>query len=460
MSFKNLHHIKRAFRETDVICIIDKNARILYYNNYNDIHNKLGTEEVVGKPFLEVYPWLDWETSTALKVLKTGEAVVNQPQVMQLDDGTEVNSINTAFPLKNEEGILGVVFLSYDINSIVSTVESESQNEREHNLGSKYQFSDIITRNAEVMRIIAQLKRAAKFDSNILIYGETGTGKELFVHSIHNTSNRASKPFISQNCAAIPKNLMESLFFGTTKGSFTGSEEKKGLFELANGGTIFLDEINSMPLSLQAKLLRVLENGKVRRIGGRKEYKTDVRIIASTNEKIDDLLTANKIREDLFYRMSVINVEIPPLRERKDDIKVLADHFINDFNKKFSKNIEGIDTKVKKIFLKYSWPGNVREFKNCIEGAFINSINDSKIRLEDIPKYILEKTGSAKNYQKSEFEAVKKLSLKENIKELEKHLITATLKETGNNISRTAKKLSISRQSLYNKLEKYELELS
>jgi len=214
-----------------------------------------------------------------------------------------------------------------------------------------------------------------------------------------------------------------------------------------------------MPLSLQAKLLRVIENGRVRRIGGRKEYKTNVRIIASTNEKMDDLLNTNKIREDLFYRMSVVNVEIPPLRDRKDDIKVLADHFINDFNSKFSKNIEGIDTKVEKIFLKYSWPGNVREFKNCIEAAFINSADESKIRPEDIPKYILKKTGSAKDYKNLEFKAVNKLSLKENIKELEKHLITAALKETGNNISQAAEKLSISRQSLYNKLEKYGFKL-
>jgi arginine utilization regulatory protein len=458
LSIKNLQHIKRAFRETDVICIIDTDAKILYYNNYNDIHNKLGTEEVVGKPFLEVYPWLDQKTSTALKVLKTGEAIVNQPQVMKLNDGTDVNSINTAFPLKNKNGILGVVFLSYDINTIVNISETEPINQREHNLGSNYKFSDIITRNAEVMRIIAQLKRAAKYDSNILIYGETGTGKELFVHSIHNASNRSCKPFISQNCAAIPENLMESLFFGTTSGSFTGSEEKKGLFELANGGTIFLDEINSMPLSLQAKLLRVIENGRVRRIGGKKEYKTDVRIIASTNEKIRNLLKTNRIREDLFYRMSVVSVQIPPLRERKDDIKVLCDHFIRNYNNKFSKGIEGIDTRVEKAFFKYDWPGNVREFKNCLESAFINSVDGNKIRINDIPKYILESIGLAQNYNNLEFEVVTDNPLKDNVSKLEKYLIANALKEKANNITQTADKLGISRQSLYNKLEEYNLD--
>lgn len=457
MSFKNLHHIKRAFRETDVICIIDKNAKILYYNNYNDIHNKLGTEEVVGKPFLEVYPWLDYETSTALKVLKTGEAIVNQAQVMKLSDGTEVNAINTAFPLKNKNGILGVVFLSYDINTMINTSEVEAVKKRGHSPGSKYKFSDIITKNAEVMRIIAQLKKAAEYNSNILIYGETGTGKELFVHSIHNASNRAAKPFISQNCAAIPENLMESLFFGTTKGSFTGSEEKKGLFELANGGTIFLDEINSMPTSLQAKLLRVIENGKVRRIGGKKEYKTDVRIIASTNEKIEDLLGSKRFRKDLYYRMSVVNIEIPPLRERRDDIQVLCDHFILDFNQKFDKEIRGIDTRVEKVFLSYEWPGNVREFKNCIESAFISNTKGNKIRLDDIPKYILDRIDSSLDDREGNLFFEDDLSLKNNVQKLEKRLISSSLEKAENNITQAAEILDISRQSLYHKIEKYNL---
>ncbi|CCU78966.1 Arginine utilization regulatory protein RocR [Halanaerobium saccharolyticum subsp. saccharolyticum DSM 6643] len=457
MSIKNLHYIKRAFRETDVICIIDKNAKILYYNNYNDIHNKLGTEKVVGRPFLEVYPWLDWETSTALKVLKTGEAIVNQAQVMKLSDGTEVNAVNTAFPLKNKNGILGVVFLSYDINTMINTSEVEAVKKSENNIGSKYKFSDIITKNAEVMRIIAQLKKAAKYNSNILIYGETGTGKELFVHSIHNASNRVSKPFISQNCAAIPENLMESLFFGTTKGSFTGSEAKKGLFELANGGTIFLDEINSMPPSLQAKLLRVIENGRVRRIGGKKEYETDVRIIASTNEKLEDLLGSKRFRKDLYYRISVVNIEIPPLRKRKDDIQVLCDHFILDYNEKFDKDIRGIDTRVEKVFLSYDWPGNVREFKNCIESAFISNTKGNKIRIDDIPKYILKRIGSALAYKEDEVKFGENLSLKANVQNLEEKLISKVLEKADQNITKAAEILKISRQSLYHKLKKYNL---
>ncbi len=447
--------IKKAFKETDLILIIDKEGKILYYNNYNDIHNRLGTEDVIGKPLLEVYSWLTEETSVAINVLKTGQAIINQPQIMKLYDGTDVNSINTAFPLKNKDGIIGVVFLSYDINSIITTGTSSKPNiPRKHNLGAKYTFDDIITQNADVMRVINKLKKAAKHNSNIFIYGETGTGKELFAHAIHNASKRVGMPFISQNCAAIPESLMESLIFGTTAGSFTGSTDKKGLFELANGGTIFLDEINSMPLPLQAKLLRVLEDRRVRRIGGNIEFDTDVRIIASTNEPPDELIENNRFRNDLFYRLSVVNAEIPPLRNRKDDIIYLYEHLIQNFNLMFEENVQGMDTKVHEIFMKYHWPGNVRELKNCIESAF-NSVEGNKIVLPDIPNYIRKNVN--KEPEITDFTINGGLSLQENAESLEKHLISEALKRTGNNIAQASNILGIPRQSIYNKLKKYNI---
>ncbi|MCR1897396.1 sigma 54-interacting transcriptional regulator [Irregularibacter muris] len=456
MQTKDLHHIKKAFKETDVICIIDKEGKILYYNNYNDIHNKLGTEDVVGKPLLEVYPWLTEETSTALNVLRTGQAIINQPQVVQLGDGTDVNAINTAFPLKNKEGILGAVSLSYDINSITTPPVPKSLKSRKHNLGARYTFEDIITQNADMIGIINRLKKVSKHNSNIFIYGETGTGKELFVHAIHNASRRSSMPFISQNCAAIPETLMESLIFGTVEGSFTGAVNKKGLFELANGGTIFLDEINSMPLSLQAKLLRVIEDRKVRRIGGNAEFETDVRIIASTNEPPDKLLKNNKFRRDLFYRLSVVNTEIPPLRERKGDIQLLCNHFIHEFNRMFEENVKGLEAQVKKLFMQYHWPGNIREFKNCIEGAF-NSVEGNLILLQDIPSYIGKSHRIEMNDDGIDFKIQKELSLRENTEVLEKYLIVEALKKAEKNITRASNLLEIPRQSLYNKLKKYDI---
>ncbi|ACB85420.1 putative sigma54 specific transcriptional regulator [Natranaerobius thermophilus JW/NM-WN-LF] len=424
----------------------------------------------MGKHLLEVYPWLTEKTSTALTVLRTGQAIINQPQVMELSDGTNVNSINTAFPLKNKDGILGVVFLSNNINTINSTSGSNYTKPKRQRLGAKYTFDDIITQNEGILNIINKLKKVSRNNSNIFIYGETGTGKELFVHAIHNASNRANKPFISQNCAAIPESLMESLIFGTTAGSFTGSTDKKGLFELANGGTIYLDEINSMPLTLQSKLLRVLEDGKVRRIGGKTEYETDVRIIASTNEAPDYLLRTNKLREDLFYRLSVVNVEIPPLRERKDDIEYLYDFFIKDFNATFGEHVDGIDSQVRHIFMDYDWPGNIRELKNCIEGAF-NSVEGTIIQLKDMPSYISKKARSCAENSKNQcdsniqdrinenFLSHNELSLKKNQETLEKNLIKKALKESKNNITQAAKLLEVPRQSVYNKIKKYNIEL-
>jgi len=414
----------------------------------------LGTEDVIGKPLLEVYPFLTEETSTTLTVLRTGQAIINQPQVMKLYDGTTVNAINTAFPLKNRDGILGVVVLSTDINSIKTAKESKVSSSRKHNLGAKYTFDDIITQNEDIMRIINKLKKASKHNSNIFIYGETGTGKELFAHAIHNSSKRSNMPFITQNCAAIPESLMESLIFGTTAGSFTGSTEKKGLFELANGGTIFLDEINSMPLELQAKLLRVLEDRRIRRIGGNTEFDIDTRIIASTNEPPDQLIKNNKFRNDLFYRLSVVNVEIPPFRDRKDDIVFLCNHFVNNFNITFGENIEGIDKQVLEVFMEYDWPGNVREFKNCIESAF-NNVAGNKIVLADIPSYIYN--NKEKNLDRTEFNIKKGLSLQENTEYLERHLILEALKKTGYNIAKTSRLLGIPRQSIYNKFKKYNI---
>ena len=190
----------------------------------------------------------------------------------------------------------------------------------------------------------------------MLIYGETGTGKELFAQSIHSDSPRRYMPFIAQNCAALPESILESILFGTTKGSFTGAEDKPGLFEQADGGTILLDEINNMHISLQTKLLRVLQEGVIRRLGGVSDIPVDVRIIATTNEKPSELLKKGKLRHDLYYRISVINVEIPPLRERINDIDELIDFFIKKYNKKFAKNITGIEEEVINIFKKYKCP--------------------------------------------------------------------------------------------------------
>src|SRR5699024_8683313 len=277
----------------------------------------------------------------------------------------------------------------------------------------------------------------------------TGTGKELFVQSIHNASTRQSKPFIAQNCAAIPATLLESVLFGTVKGSYTGAMDRPGLFELAHGGTLFLDEINSMPLDLQAKLLRVLENGRVRRVGDVKEYTLHVRIITAMNEPAEKSIQESRLRRDLFYRLNVVHFHIPPLRERKDDISLLTNHFIKKFNFQFNKLVTGVSDEVLKKFHEFSWPGNVRELEHAIESA-MNLVEEDILQKEHLPEHIMATSDENKKLSPT-------LSLKETLKQTETELIEQALKQTNHNVLQAAKLLKIPRQTLQYKIEKLEL---
>lgn len=234
-------------------------------------------------------------------------------------------------------------------------------------------------------------RSSAGNDSPVLLSGFTGSGKEIFANAIHNASARKDEPFLAVNCAAVPDGLLESILFGTTKGTFTGSIDKIGLFEQAKGGTLFLDEINSMSLNSQAKLLRVLEEKEIRRLGGYNDISVDVRIISSINTTPALALANNQLREDLFYRLSVTTIIIPPLNGRNDDIDLITEHFINKFNKVFNKNITGLSDEVHNFFMTYSWPGNVRQLKHVIESA-VNSADSSssRILMSDLPYYLFE----------------------------------------------------------------------
>jgi arginine utilization regulatory protein len=281
-----------------------------------------------------------------------------------------------------------------------------------------------------------------------MIGGSTGTGKELFVQAIHYASNRKDKPFIAQNCAALPSTLLESMLFGSVKGSFTGAENRPGLFELADGGTLFLDEINSMPLELQAKLLRVIQNNNIRRVGATKTIDVDVRIIAAFNSNIDDILSSGQMRKDLFYRLNVIMLLIPDLKERKEDIPLLLDFFIKKYNKEKNKFIKRVSDEVIKIFMEYDWPGNVRELEHTIEG--ITSIYDVDILREEHLPYQFKSLKSSPN--QIIVDEIK--PMKEALLETEKKLIISALKNTNNNISKAAKLLKLPRQTLQYRIKK------
>ncbi len=442
------------------IHIIDKNGIIIYYNNFAQTIDGIDREKAVGRYLIEAYPSLTAKTSTLLTVIRTGKAIHKKEQTFLNYKGEKITTVNTSVPIKSKGKILGALEISKDITTVrvmseqILDLQNKLYNNKDKELKNKYQESaqytliDIVGESKEMLRLKALTLKAAQSDVSVLVSGDTGTGKELFVHSIHNASKRKDYPFITQNCAALPENLLEGILFGTIKGGFTGAEDRPGLFELANGGTLFLDEINSMPMQLQSKLLRVLQDNTIRRVGETRTTKVDVRIIAATNIPPEEAIKRKQLRGDLYYRLNVVSFEIPKLRDRLGDIPILANFFISKFNKKFNKNVKNISAEVLDIFEKYKWEGNVRELEHLIEG--IVSIRDVEtIDVKDLPykfQHYKESTNQSNNK-----------SLNDILEETERQLINDALMKTDNNITKTAEILQIPRQTLQYKIKKLHL---
>ena len=312
-----------------------------------------------------------------------------------------------------------------------------------------YGFENIIGHSAAMESLIERLRLVAPAPSTVLIVGESGTGKELIANALHANSKRANAPFIKINCAAIPKDLIESELFGYKKGAFTGADrDKRGLFEEADGGTIFLDEIAEIPVAVQAKLLRVLESREFRPLGAGESTSVEVRVLAATNRDLAERVRAGAFREDLLHRLNKVVIELPPLRERLEDIPLLVRHFLQAANKSFGKSVRGVSREVQKLFLKYGWPGNVRELANVLESAVLLCKKDF-IDLANLPKYLrdfIPPEGAAAFAGRGQLSS---------LQDLEKDYIAYLLKVTKGNLRQTAKILAISRTTLYNKLAKY-----
>ncbi|MBN2442993.1 MAG: sigma-54-dependent Fis family transcriptional regulator [Spirochaetales bacterium] len=315
------------------------------------------------------------------------------------------------------------------------------------------QFENIIGNSGVMKKMFERISRAAESDAAILITGESGTGKELVAKALHHKSKRGDKPFITVNCSAIPETLLESELFGYKKGAFTDAKtDKKGLFLLADTGTLFLDEIGEMPVLLQAKLLRALEENTVRPLGGNTEEHFDVRIVSATNRNVDLAVEQGKFREDLYYRLNVVNIEVPPLRSRRNDIILIAEHFLHLFTSRREINIEKISKSAIERLLLYDWPGNVRELKNCIERA-VALTNHNQIIVEDLPDKI-------RNYSESNISFVENESGElMTMSEVERRYIIYVLKKTKFNKSLAARILDFDRKTLYNKLEYYKIDV-
>ena len=337
--------------------------------------------------------------------------------------------------------------------------ENTKKRNQEHKKDRLYCLNDIITADEKMIAIKEQVERVAAGESFVMIYGNTGTGKELFAQSLHTHSPRSRFPFISQNCAAIPSGLLESTLFGTTKGSYTGAEDKKGLLELADNGTLFLDEINSMEMSLQGKILKAIEEQKIRRVGDEKEHKINVRIISAMNIAPEEAIESGKIRSDLFYRLGVIQFKLPDLVERKNDIELLTDYFIDYYNRETKRNIKDCSELVKKIFMNYSWPGNVRELKNTIEYAF-NMARGDMITIADVPERILFEKEIPEETSDFSWESMldEGIPVTEIVDKYEKDIISKVCKKHSS-VTEAAKELHITRQALNYKISKFNISI-
>lgn len=321
----------------------------------------------------------------------------------------------------------------------------------EKQLEQKYFFQDIIGKSPYMLEIFSLIEKVSKHFTSVLITGETGTGKEMVARAIHKLSPNAGRKLIICDCVSIPESLFESELFGYMKGAFTGADKnKKGLFEEAHEGIIFLDEIGEIPPSIQAKLLRVLEQHEFRPLGTTETIKVSVRVIAATSRNLREGIQEGTFREDLYHRLNKVEIHLPPLRERTEDIPLLARYFLNDYSKSFDKELKGVSQKVQKLFLKYEWPGNVRELENVLERAVMLA-KSHFIDISDLPQYLQD---SLPSLTKIPFMSKEHLST---LDELEKEYIIYLLNLVGNNLKKTAKILNISRTTLYNKLKKYNI---
>ncbi len=329
--------------------------------------------------------------------------------------------------------------------------ENKLQRQRMENL---FDTSKIVGRSAKMKNVLETVAMVAPTEASVLILGESGTGKELIANALHHGSNRSEKRFVKINCAALPETLLESELFGHEKGAFTGAVNRKpGRFEMADGGTILLDEIGEMTFSTQAKLLRALQEREIEPVGSTKTIEVDVRIIASTNRNLNEEVTKGNFREDLFYRLNVVPIEIPPLRERREDVSLLIDHFLAIYNEKNGREVQGFHPRALDAVMRYDWPGNIRELENVVERSVILT-RDDYVMYQDLPESIRGATGEV--YEKEIREGLRPGM---SIKEMERELILKTLEDNDGNRTRTSAILGITRRTLQHKLKEYEIDV-
>lgn len=444
------------------VYVVDADGRGLFYNEAMATMEEINVEDVLGKEFHHAFPRVPLNESTMYKALKKRTSTRNKEQTYKNLYGKDVTTINSTVPVIDDGEVIAAIEVAKDITNIRSmsdrilTLQEDKLDKTKPAKPTirRYTFDDITGKSEAFEAVIEKAKKAARSDVSVFIYGETGTGKELFSQSIHYASRRGDKPFLAQNCAALPESLLEGILFGTAKGGFTGAVDRAGLFEQASGGTLLLDEISAMPYDLQSKLLRVLQEDYIRRVGGTSDIPVNTRIIATVNEPPMKLIQEGKLRSDLYYRLNVVNLSIPPLRERPDDIPLLTETFLNKHNERFGKQLWLVSDKAAELLRSYDYPGNVRELENIIMQA---------VSMADKEHVLTEKLLQMPSRQNRD---TKKLGadaerwdgvtpLDRYLGELEKELIREAMIKAGGNITKAAAALSIKRQTLQHKLKKY-----
>jgi len=448
----------------DGVVITDPQGRYVYVNEtWSDMMGGIKLEDVKGKYVHDIVPETKIDLALKTKKVITGHAIITKGP-------SKTRAFSTYVPIFNKDGEVVAGFIhviikgmesaidfSFRINSMVNELEYYQEELRKIR-GARYTIDNIVGNSPEIQKMKKLIIKAARFNSTVLIEGETGVGKELVAHSIHNLSARSSAPFIKVNCSAIPRELLESEFFGYEEGAFTGAKKggKIGRFEMANKGSLFLDEINQLPLFSQPKLLRALQEKEIERVGGKESIPVDVRVIAATNVSLEDMVKDKKFRSDLFFRLNVLKIVIPPLRKRKEDIPLIVESLIDKLNFQLGMKIPGIseEAKYKLMEIDYDWPGNVRELQNVVERAMNNSWGEI-LTWEHFSEYFERKQFKRDiNVNKKDISPIKDMK-----EDLEKEAIVKALNDCNNNKAEAAKILGISRTALYKKIQKYHIDI-
>ena len=422
----------------DGVFTVDRDRRIRFFNRAAEIITGFPAAEAIGRPCRDVFRAGVCAAGCTLdEVERTGKQIVNRAVTILDRQGQSVLVSISAAVLRDGEG--------QPIGGVETFRDLSAEEELRRRIEKTYTFHDIVSRHPKMHDLFAILPDIAESDVTVLIEGGSGTGKELIARAIHNLGPRKAKAFVAVNCGSLPDTLLESELFGYRKGAFTDArQDKPGRFDLARGGTIFLDEIGDVSPALQVRLLRVLQEKTYEPLGGTASVRADVRIVAATNRHLADRVREGAFREDLYYRLNVLRIELPPLRERRCDIPLLADHFRRRLNAETGKNVEALDDQVIQVLMRYDFPGNVRELENVLQHAFV-LCKGSVIRLKHLPPELLSRAGPA--------EADHPLSLVE----LEKRVIREALQMNGGKRSAAARQLGIDPSTLYRKMKRYGL---